>query len=431
MADLLVRGGNILSGEITPAGNKNSALPILCASLLTNEDVVIHNFPDLTDVQKLIELLTSMGSEIEWDKEKNILKINNSNFKNDLGDNGFPMGMRGAILLLGPLVSRMKHIEVKKEIGGCSLGIRELDPHLEVLQGLGVKIDEQKNILLIDSPARLFGGKLWQDYMSVTTTENFIMAATKAKGISVMTNAASEPHVQDLCNFLVSMGAKIDGIGSSTLTITGVEELHGTEYRVSSDHHEITTLLALGAMTGGEIRVNNAEPEFFPLIVKAFKKFGVDIEYEGDTAIVRPTGELKIQVPYTKNMLQKIEAAPWPYFPADLIQLMIALAVKSKGNIMFWNKLYEGGFFWIQEMMKFGAHIVMCDPYRIIVFGDKPLSPATVDSPNIIRATVALMMVALTIKGESVIQNADSIKRAHPNFVENLQKLGADISWID
>lgn len=431
MSDLIVRGGNKLSGEITPAGNKNSALPILCASLLTNEDVTIKNFPDLTDVQKLIELMISMGSQIEWDKKNCILKINNSHFKDNLGNNGFPMGMRGAILLIGPLVTRMQHIEVKKEIGGCSLGIRELDPHLEVLNGLGVMTEEKDSILTINSPRRLSGGKLWQDYMSVTTTENFIMAASKAKGVSTMTNAASEPHVQDLCNFLISMGAKISGVGTSTLEITGVEELHSTEFSISSDHHEITTLLALGAMTGGEIRVNNAEPEFFPLINKTFNKFGVKIEYEGDTAIVKPIAKLVIQEPYTKNMLQKIEAAPWPYFPADLIQLMIALAVKSEGNIMFWNKLYEGGFFWIQEMMKFGAHIVMCDPYRIIVFGDKPLSPATVDSPNIIRATVALMMVALTIKGESLIRNADSIKRAHPNFVENLQKLGADISWVN
>lgn len=431
MSDLIVRGGNKLSGEITPAGNKNSALPILCASLLTNEDVTIKNFPDLTDVQKLIELMISMGSQIKWDKKNCILKINNSNFKDNLGNNGFPMGMRGAILLIGPLVTRMQHIEVKKEIGGCSLGIRELDPHLEVLNGLGVMTEEKDSILTINSPRRLSGGKLWQDYMSVTTTENFIMAASKAKGVSTMTNAASEPHVQDLCNFLISMGAKISGVGTSTLEITGVEELHSTEFSISSDHHEITTLLALGAMTGGEIRVNNAEPEFFPLINKTFNKFGVQIEYEGDTAIVKPVSKLVIQEPYTKNMLQKIEAAPWPYFPADLIQLMIALAVKSEGNIMFWNKLYEGGFFWIQEMMKFGAHIVMCDPYRIIVFGDKPLSPATVDSPNIIRATVALMMVALTIKGESLIRNADSIKRAHPNFVENLQKLGADIAWIN
>lgn len=431
MSDLIVRGGNKLSGEITPAGNKNSALPILCASLLTNEDVTIKNFPDLTDVQKLIELMISMGSQIEWDKKNCILKINNSHFKDNLGNNGFPMGMRGAILLIGPLVTRMQHIEVKKEIGGCSLGIRELDPHLEVLNGLGVMTEEKDSILTINSPRRLSGGKLWQDYMSVTTTENFIMASSKAKGVSTMTNAASEPHVQDLCNFLISMGAKISGVGTSTLEITGVEELHSTEFSISSDHHEITTLLALGAMTGGEIRVNNAEPEFFPLINKTFNKFGVKIEYEGDTAIVKPIARLVIQEPYTKNMLQKIEAAPWPYFPADLIQLMIALAVKSEGNIMFWNKLYEGGFFWIQEMMKFGAHIVMCDPYRIIVFGDKPLSPATVDSPNIIRATVALMMVALTIKGESLIRNADSIKRAHPNFVENLQKLGADISWAN
>ena len=431
MSDLIVRGGNKLSGEITPAGNKNSALPILCASLLTNEDVTIKNFPDLTDVQKLIELMISMGSQIEWDKKNCILKINNSHFKDNLGNNGFPMGMRGAILLIGPLVTRMQHIEVKKEIGGCSLGIRELDPHLEVLNGLGVMTEEKDSILTINSPRRLSGGKLWQDYMSVTTTENFIMASSKAKGVSTMTNAASEPHVQDLCNFLISMGAKISGVGTSTLEITGVEELHSTEFSISSDHHEITTLLALGAMTGGEIRVNNAEPEFFPLINKTFNKFGVKIEYEGDTAIVKPIARLVIQEPYTKNMLQKIEAAPWPYFPADLIQLMIALAVKSEGNIMFWNKLYEGGFFWIQEMMKFGAHIVMCDPYRIIVFGDKPLSPATVDSPNIIRATVALMLVALTIKGESLIRNADSIKRAHPNFVENLQKLGADISWAN
>jgi len=430
MSDLLVRGGNVLSGEITPAGNKNSALPILCASLLTNEDVTIRNLPDLTDVNKLIELMESMGSKIGWDKDERILKINNSNFKNEFDEEGFPMGMRGAVLLLGPLATRMKRIEVKKEIGGCSLGIRELDPHIEVLQGLGAKINDEET-LKIDIKNGLKGGFLWQDYMSVTTTENFAMAASKAEGTSTMVNAASEPHVQDLCNFLVAMGAKIEGIGSSTLKVTGVNELHGADFTISSDHHEITTLLALGAMTGGEVRVNRAEPEHFPLIVKAFKKFGVDIEYEGETAIVKPVEKLVIEEPYTKNMLQKIEAAPWPYFPVDLMPLMIALAVKSEGNIMFWNKLYEGGLFWIPEMMKFGAHIVMCDPFRIIVFGDKPLKPATVDSPNIIRATVALMMVALTIKGESIIRNADPIKRAHPNFVENLQKLGADISWID
>ena len=429
MANLIVRGGNKLEGEITPAGNKNSALPIICATLLTNEIVTIKNFPDLTDVNKLVELMISLGSKIDWNKEKKTLTVNNQNFKNSFGKEGFPLGMRGAILLLGPLVTRMKEIEVTEEIGGCSLGIREIDPHLEVLEALGAKINHSGNLKI--SVDKLVGNFLWQDYMSVTTTENFIMAAVKAEGVSTMVNAASEPHVQDLCNMLVSMGAKIEGIGSCKLIITGVKELHGTEFTISSDHHEITTLLALGAMTGGEIRVNNAEPEHFPLIVKSFNKLGVNIRYEGDTAIVGKSQKLEVEEPYTSNMLPKIEAAPWPYFPADLMPLMVALAVKAKGSIMFWNKLYEGGFFWIPEMIKFGAEIVMCDPHRIIVYGGKELKPANVDSPNIIRATVALMMLALTIKGESIIKDADTIKRAHPNFVENLQKLGADISWVD
>lgn len=428
MSDLIIRGGNKLSGEITPAGNKNSALPVICASLLTNDDVIVRNVPDITDVEKLLDLMKDMGSVIDWDKQKCILKINNSNFKQDFSKETFPLGMRGAILLLGPLVTRVKHIEIREEIGGCSLGIREIDPHLEVLEKFGVDV-QTNGYIKISVPDTLKGATLWQEYMSVTTTENFLMASVKAKGKSVMVNSASEPHVQDLCNFLIQMGAKITGAGSSILTVEGVDHLHGTDFTISSDHHEITTMLALGAITGGTVRVRKAIPEHFPLINREFKKFGVDVKYSGDTAFVENCGNLVIEQPYTKNMLPKIEAAPWPYFPADLMPLMIALAVKSEGSIMFWNKLYEGGFFWIPEMIKFGAHIVMCDPHRIIVYGNKPLSPTKVSAPNIIRATVALAMVALSIDGESVIEDADAIKRAHPNFAENLQKLGADIEW--
>lgn len=430
MSNLIVKGGNKLNGEITPAGNKNSALPILCASLLTDEPVLIKNFPELTDVGKLIELMQELGSKIEWDKEKQEIRIDNSQFCKSFGDSGFPLGMRGAVLLLAPLLHRHKVLEVKQEIGGCSLGIRELDPHLEVLTGLGAKVKSNDKIT-IQATDGLTGSTLWQDYMSVTTTENFAMAASLAKGTATMINAASEPHVQDLCNFLIQMGAKIEGIGSSTLIVTGVEKLHGTQFTISSDHHEITTLLALGAMTGGQVRVTNAIPQHFQLINKTFAKFGVQIKYDGDTAYSENNGVLKVVEPFTKNLLQKVEAAPWPYFPTDLLPLIMALAVKADGNTMFWNKLYEGGLFWIPEMIKFGAHIVMCDPHRVIVFGGKELSPATVDAPNIIRATVALLMIALTIEGESVINNADTIKRAHPNFVENLQKLGADIKWVD
>lgn len=430
MSNLKVRGGERLSGEITPAGNKNSALPILCATLLTDESITIHNFPDLTDINKLIDLMVELGSKVDWNKEEQTITIDNSKFCDSFGEEGFPLGMRGALLILAPLLYRHKYLEIEEEIGGCSLGIREIDPHLEVFKKLGAKVDTNGSIK-IDAKSGLTGGELWQDYMSVTTTENFVMAAALAKGKSVMVNSASEPHVQDLCNFLVSMGAKIDGIGSSTLIVQGVQELHGTEFTVSSDHHEITTLLALGAMTGGSVRVTNAIPHHFSLINRTFEKFGVNVKYEGETAYTENNGNLKVVEPYTKNLLQKVEAAPWPYFPADLLPLMLALAVKSEGNIMFWNKIYEGGLFWIPEMIKFGAHIVMCDPHRVIVFGGKELKPATVDAPNIIRATVALLMVALTIEGESIIKDADSIKRAHPNFVENLQKLGADIEWID
>lgn len=430
MSNLIVRGGNKLNGEVTPAGNKNSALPILCATLLTDDPVTIHNFPDLTDINKLITLMIELGSKVDWDKEKQTVTIDNSNFCDSFGNEGFPLGMRGALLILAPLLHRHKKLEIEEEIGGCSLGIREIDPHLEVLRQLGAEVSTNGSIK-INSTKGLTGGSLWQDYMSVTTTENFAMAACLAKGRSTMQNAASEPHVQDLCNFLIKMGAKIGGVGSSTLVIDGVEKLHGCEFTVSSDHHEITTLLALGAMTGGNVRVKNSMPEHFSLINRAFEKFGVIVKYDGDTAYTVSNGSLKVVEPYTKNLLQKIEAAPWPYFPADLLPLMLALAVKAEGNIMFWNKIYEGGLFWIPEMIKFGAHIVMCDPHRVIVFGGKELKAANVDAPNIIRATVALLMVALTIEGESVIKDADSIKRAHPHFVEILQKLGADIEWSE
>ncbi|KKR06477.1 MAG: EPSP synthase (3-phosphoshikimate 1-carboxyvinyltransferase) superfamily [candidate division WS6 bacterium GW2011_GWF2_39_15] len=428
MSNIIIHGGNPLNGDITPSGNKNSVLPILCSTILTNETVVLNNVPDLTDVNKLVEQLKSIGSKIEWDKMKCRLEINNKDIRKDLFDGDFPIGMRGSLLLFSPLLYRMKKLQMKNEIGGCSLGIREIDPHIDALKALGTKVS-YGSVMKFSIQERFVGNGLWPDYMSVTATENFINAAVLASGRSKLVNAASEPHVQDLCNFLNGLGAKITGIGTSVLEIDGVESLGGGEFTITSDHHEITTMLALGAMTGGEIRVHDAIPQHFPLIKNSFAKLGVEIEYEGETAIVRKNQKLKIQRPFTENMLPKIEAAPWPYFPVDLLPLMIALSVKSKGEIMFWNKVYEGGFFWIQELMKFGSEIILADPHRVIVFGGRPLSPAVTNAPNIIRAAIALTMVALSIEGESKVNFADSIKRAHPNFIENLQKLGAKIDW--
>ncbi len=428
MANLIINGGRKLSGTITPSGNKNSVLPLLCASLLTDEEVTIKNVPELTDVKLLVESLKTIGSKIEWNQKASSIKINNSKINHSFFKNDFPLGMRGSILLFAPLLHRMKKLVIKNKIGGCTLGIREIDPHLEILRKFGAKIKNGGQISM-EIKDRFRAADVWLDYMSVTTTENFIMAAVLAKGKSKITNAASEPHVQDLCRFLNQSGAKISGIGTSTLEIEGVKKLKGASFKVASDHHEIATLLALGAMTGGKVIVKEVPLDQFPLIISSFAKLGVEIKAEGNSLVVKEKQELKVKPTYTKNVLQKIEGAPWPYFPVDLLPLMVALAAKAKGAIMFWNKVYEGGFFWVPEMIKFGAHIVVSDPHRIIVFGNKPMKPAEVDAPDVIRATVALAMAALAIKGESTIKNADPILRAHPNFTYKIKSLGADIRW--
>jgi len=428
MADLIVNGGNPLSGTVTPSGNKNSVLPLLCASLLTDAPVMLLNVPAITDVEKLVTFFQKQGSRIAWDKGAGTMTINHATF--DAGRLGgeLPSGMRSSVLLFAPLLQRMKKITIPANAKGCSLGIRELDPHLEILEKLGARISHHGELTM-----RLTGGfrgaRHWPDYMSVTATENFIMAAAVAEGTSTLINAASEPHVQDLCTALGAMGAEISGIGTSKLTVEGVARLRGGTFRINTDYHEVVTFLALGAITGGEVKVKQSLPHHFDLITRAFEKLGVVVEHKGDTAVVRRGQKLKIEAPFTTNLLPKIEAAPWPYFPVDLLPCMIALAVRAQGAIQFWNKVYEGGFTWMSELSKFGAHVVVSDPHRIIVFGDRPLRPTTVDAPYIIRAAVGLYMVAASIPGRSVVKNADTIKRAHPNFVENLRHLGAEVEW--
>lgn len=428
MADLIIHGGKPLSGTITPSGNKNSVLPILCATLLTDAKVVLRNVPHITDVEKLVTFFTEQGSSVAWDRAAGTLTLDHSGFDAGRLNGELPAGMRSSVLLFAPLLQRMKKITLPTNAKGCSLGIRELDPHLEILEKLGAKITHNGD-LRMSLKGRFRGARHWPDYMSVTATENFVMAAVLAEGESVLLNAASEPHVQDLCAVLAGMGAKITGLGTSQLTVTGVAKLKGGVFTINSDHHEVVTFLALGAITGGEVRVKNSLPHHFDLINRSFAKLGVQIDYEGDTAIVRRRQKLVVTEPFTSNLLPKIEAAPWPYFPVDLLPVMIALAVRAEGTVMFWNKVYEGGFTWMSELSKFGAHIVVSDPHRITVFGAKPLRPATAEAPYIIRAAVALYMVAASIPGKSVVKNADTIRRAHPNFVENLRSLGASVEW--
>jgi UDP-N-acetylglucosamine 1-carboxyvinyltransferase len=428
MADLIVNGGKPLSGTITPSGNKNSVLPILCATLLTDEPVTLLNVPAITDVEKLTTFFQEQGSRITWDKAARTMAIDHSRFDPRKLEGELPSGMRSSVLLFAPLLQRMKKITLPTNAKGCSLGIRELDPHLEILAKLGAKVSHNGELTL--RLAKKFrGARHWPDYMSVTATENFVMAAALADGESTLINAASEPHVQDLCVVLVQMGAKISGLGTSQLTVEGVAQLRGGTFTINTDYHEVVTFLALGAITGGEVKVKNSLPHHFDLMTRAFQKLGVTIEHKGDTAIVRRGQSLEIEAPFTTNLLPKIEAAPWPYFPVDLLPCMIALAVRAKGAMQFWNKVYEGGFTWMPELSKFGAHVVVSDPHRIIVFGNRPLRATTVDAPYIIRAAVGLYMVAASIEGRSVVRTADTIMRAHPNFVENLRSLGADVEW--
>jgi len=428
MADLVVNGGKPLSGTVTPSGNKNSVLPILCASLLTDEPVVLTNVPDITDLDKLVSFFHSQGSKIDWDRGAGVMRVDHKSFRSKLANAELPQDMRSTVLLYPALLHRMGRITIRSNAKGCSLGVREIDPHLEVLAALGAEI-EVGEPLSISVKGGFRGARHWLDYMSVTVTENFAMAAAVAKGASTLINAASEPHVQDLCKALVAMGARISGIGTSMLSVEGTASLHGATIEIGTDYHEVTTFLALGAITGGDVSVRKSVPQHFDLITRSFAKLGVKVEHDGDTARVRADQSRVIELPFTSNLLPKIEAAPWPYFSVDLLPLLIALSTRCEGTIHFWNKVYENGFSWMPELAKFGAHVLVSDPHRIVVFGNKPLRPAVVDSPYVIRAAVALTMVAASIPGRSVVRNVEIIKRAHPRFVENLRSLGAELEW--
>jgi UDP-N-acetylglucosamine 1-carboxyvinyltransferase len=272
---------------------------------------------------------------------------------------------------------------------------------------------------------------MWLEYASVTTTENFIISALTASGTSQIVNAACEPHVQEMCAFLEMMGARIKGKGTSMVTVEGGVELSGADYTFVEDFHEVATFLALSAITGGDISVRNSQPEMFMLIDRTFEKFGAHVEHADGWSRLNAPDELVVQQNFTSHLTTKVEAAPWPYIPADLLPIFIALGVRAKGQTMFWNKVYEGGLTWHTELSLFGAHTLLCDPHRLITFGGNRLVPATVTSPYIIRVAIALLMVAASIEGESKILDADPIKRAHPNFVPNIDSLGVNVKWDD
>lgn len=428
MSSLIVRGGRPLRGRITPSANKNAVLPILCATLLTDQPVVLRGVPDITDVHQILTLFESLGSEVAMDQDTRTLRLRHS-CTGSAEAARLPEGMRSSIMLIPPLIARFGEARLEGEVKGCTLGAREIDPHIEVFQTFGVEVDGEEGALVMTLAGPFRPATHWLDYASVTTTENFVLCAVKAGGVSQLTNAACEPHVQEFCAFLKLMGARIEGVGASRLVVEGVERLGGADYTFAEDFHEITTFLALGAITGGDVSVKNANPDQFPLIDRAFAKFGVEVTHEGGWSHSRADGPLRVRAPFTSYILPKIEAAPWPYMPVDLLPIFVALGARAEGQMLFWNKVYEGALGWTSELAKFGAHALQCDPHRVITFGGKELAPAKVESPYIIRVAIALLMLAASIEGQSVILNADPVRRAHPRFVENLTAIGADVEW--
>jgi UDP-N-acetylglucosamine 1-carboxyvinyltransferase len=429
MSNLIVHGGSPLRGRITPSANKNAVLPVLCATLLTSEPLRLLGVPDITDVRKILEIFRILGSDVQMDHETGTLALHHRETVFDAALHRLPEEMRSSIMLVPPLLARFGVARLEDNVKGCTLGVREIDPHVDVFRRFGSQVERAEGSLLVRCHGALRPNDHWLDYASVTTTENFVLCGVMADGTSTLTNAACEPHVQEFCRFLGVLGARIEGIGTSRVTVHGGQKLGGGEYRFDEDFHEITTFLALGAITDGDVVVRNSAPENFPLIDRTFAKFGVQIVHEGGWSRAIRKGPLKVETPFTSNVLTKVEAAPWPYFPVDLLPIFIALGVRAQGNAMFWNKVYDGAMGWTGELSKFGAHVFQSDPHRLITFGGQPLTPAVVESPYIIRVAIALFMVASSIEGRSEIRNATPIRRAHPRFVENLRSLGVNVEW--
>lgn len=427
--NIRVKGKQVLTGEIHPSGSKNSAVALIPASLMFEKEVFFENIPDITDVQRLVAILVKLGSKIDWDKEKKLLRINNANVtlseldEKDLGH------MRGTSLLWGPMLARFKHVSFKNLPGGCTLGFRTLEPHFEAFRELGVTI-HYTNCAVEMSAKNAKSGEIWLSEMSPTATENVIMLAVALPGKTKIVGAASEPQVQDLCLFYQKCGAKIKGIGSSILEIEGGFPLTPSPHKLFSDHYEIATFIALAAATGGAIKVYDAMPDLMKNINSVFAKFGVNIKYDGTTAILEKGTKVTINEDRDRGLLA-IKAQPWPALPVDSLPLFIPLALAAdKGQVMFHNWMYDAGLFWTSELLKLGANIVMCDPHRVVITAGNKLHGALMEAPYIIRAVVAMVMAAMISEGESTIINADTLYRGHPDFSEKLRSLNGLVEEV-
>ncbi len=426
MPAFLIEGGNPLHGEVTPSGNKNAALPLLTACLLTSEPVTLKNVPRIGDVLIMRELLTSLGVSFD-DLDEHTWRIQASELHQADLDPELCRSIRASILLAGPMLGREGGIDLPPP-GGDVIGRRRVDTHLLALEKLGARVRYSEREFSMHAK-RLKGSKILLDEASVTATENAIMACVLAEGISTIHNAASEPHVQELCQFLNQLGAKIHHIGSNTLEVEGVEELKGGEHTIGPDYLEVVSLIGAAIVTRGEIRIRKASPDTLDMARLVLRKLGVHWEVEGDDILVPEKQELKIQ-PDVGGMIPQISVMPWPAFPTDLMSIAIVMATQSTGTVLFHDWMYETRMFFIDKLVSMGARIILCDPHRSIVQGPSQLYGESLESPDI-RAGLALTLAALTAKGTSRIRNINQIDRGYERIDEKLSQLGAHIERVD
>ena len=418
----VVEGGRHLSGTIRPGGNKNAALPILAATLLTDQPVVLHNLPDIQDVRVMLQILEGLGTTVER-LEKNVVRLQTSGDIKPEPDVDLSRKIRASILLAGPLLARSGRVVVAKP-GGDAIGRRRVDTHLLALEALGAQIVVSEREYRM-SAQTLKGKNMFLDEASVTATENAVMAAALADGDTLIYNAAAEPHVQDLCRFINKLGGQIEGIATNSLRIRGVDSLKGGEFYIPSDHIEVGSYIGLAAVTRSELTIEDGVPEHMYAIRHMFEKLGVEILIEGKNIRVPKNQEMRVR--YDKDFaVPKIDDGPWPLFPADLLSIMLVVASKAEGTAMIFEKMFESRLFFTDKLIGMGARIILCDPHRAIVVGPSSLLGAEISSPDI-RAGMALLLAALAAKGESIIHNIHQIDRGYERIEERLNPLGARI----
>ena len=427
MEKFIIEGGSPLSGTVVPAGNKNAALPLIAAALLTEDEVTISNVPRIRDVDAMLHLIDDLGARVSWRSDNEIEICAAGVDEAGEVDAELAERIRASFLLGGPLLARFGRA-VMPPPGGDVIGRRRLDPHLDAFRALGARIEANRDIHLFAPPEGLCACDFLMDEPSVMGTENALMAAALTPGTTIIRNAASEPHVQDLARMLVGMGADITGIGSNVLTVTGAERLHGCHARVGPDHIEIASFMALAGVTGGELRVRDSVPEDLRMIRLVFGRLGLQSVVEGNDIVV-PGGQKLVISRDVGDYQAKVEDGPWPAFPADLTSIAVAIATQAEGSVLIFEKMFENRLFFVDKLISMGAEVNICDPHRVIVIGPRRLRGERVESPDI-RAGMAMLIAALCAEGRSEIGNIRQIDRGYERIDERLRGLGAQIERV-